>query len=153
METEAPCYAWRMTSGAAPDAVKAARPVLNGEDEETDRKALRLVLTQHHCSGHVLAYVLGRRKDEVFLELKALLEPFGITRYYTDYWGAYMRHLDADEHQAGKRTTQQIERKHLTLRTRIKRLVRKTICFSRSTQMHDLVIGLFVNRYACGLLV
>ena len=38
-----------------------------------------------HRSGHVLADVLGRRKDEVFLKLKALLEPFGITRYYTDY--------------------------------------------------------------------
>ena len=61
--------------------------------------------------------------------------------------------LDADEHQAGKRNTQQIERKHLTLRTRIKRLVLKTICFSRSTQMHDIVIGLFVNRYEFGLLV
>jgi insertion element IS1 protein InsB len=104
-----------------------------------------------HRSGHVLAYVLGRRKDEVFLQLKALLEPFGIVRYYTDYWGAYTRHLDADAHQPGKRNTQQIERKHLTLRTRIKRLVRKTICFSRSTQMHDIVIGLFVNRYEFGL--
>jgi len=58
-----------------------------------------------------------------------------------------------DEHQAGKRNTQQIERKHLTLRTRIKRLVRKTICFARSTQIHDIVIGLFVNRYEFGLLV
>ncbi len=38
-----------MTSGAAPDAVKAARPVLNGEDEETGRKVLRLVLTQREC--------------------------------------------------------------------------------------------------------
>jgi insertion element IS1 protein InsB len=104
-----------------------------------------------HRSGQVLAYVFGRRKDEVCLKLKALLEPFGITRYYTDYWGAYTRHLDADEHQPGKRNTQQIERKHLTLRTRIKRLVRKTICFSRSTQMHDIVIGLFVNRYEFGL--
>jgi insertion element IS1 protein InsB len=106
-----------------------------------------------HHSGHVLAYVLGRRKDEVFLKLKALLEPFGITRYYTDYWGAYTRHLDADEHQPGKRNTQQIERKHLTLRTRIKRLVRKTICFSRSIQMHDIVLGLFINRYEFGLQV
>jgi transposase-like protein len=34
--------------------------------------------------------------------------------------------------------------------TRIKRLVRKTICFSKSTQLHDIVIGLFVNRYAFG---
>ena len=53
-------------------------------------------------------------------------------------------------HSPGKRHTQKIERKHLTLRTRIKRLVRKTICFSKTTQMHDIVIGLFVNRYAFG---
>ena len=91
-----------------------------------------------HRSGSVLAYVLGRRKDEVFLKLKALLEPFGITRYYMDSWGAYTRHLDADEHQPGKRNTQKIERKHLTLRTRIKRLVRKTICFSHIPS--DLVV-------------
>jgi insertion element IS1 protein InsB len=43
-----------------------------------------------HCSGKVLAYVFGRRQDEVFLKLKVLLKPFGITRYYTDY-GALTR--------------------------------------------------------------
>jgi insertion element IS1 protein InsB len=48
---------------------------------------------------------------------------------------------------------QKIERKHLTLRTRITRLTRKTICFSRSIQRHDIVIGLFVNRYEFGLSV
>src|SRR5438445_9635486 len=106
-----------------------------------------------HQTGAVLAYVFGRRKDAVFLQLKALLEPFGLTRFYTDHWGAYERHLDPDMHSPGKRNTQKIERKHLTLRTRIKRLTRKTICFSKSIQMHDLVIGLFVNRYAFGLLV
>ena len=104
-----------------------------------------------HRSGQVLAYAFGRRQDEVFVKLKALLEPFGMTRYYTDYWGAYTRHISADEHHPGKRNTQRIERKHLTLRTRIKRLARKTICFSKSVQMHDIVIGLFVNRYEFGL--
>jgi insertion element IS1 protein InsB len=99
-----------------------------------------------HRSGKVLAYVFGRRQDEVFLKLKALLEPFGITKYYTVSWGAYTRHIEVDQHQPGKRNTQQIERKHLTLRTRIKRLTRRTICFSKSIQMHDIVIGLFVNR-------
>jgi insertion element IS1 protein InsB len=103
-----------------------------------------------HRRGKVLAEVFGCRQDEVFLQLKALLEPCGITQYYTDHWGAYTRHLDPDEHQPGKRNTQKIERKHLALRTRIKRLARKTICFSKSIQMHDLVIGLFVNRYEFG---
>src|SRR5437763_10905703 len=39
-----------------------------------------------HHTGAVLAYVFGRRKDEVFLRLKALLESFGLTRFYTDHW-------------------------------------------------------------------
>jgi insertion element IS1 protein InsB len=104
----------------------------------------------NHRTGTVLAYVFGRRKDEVFLALKRLLEPFGITRYLTDHWDAYERHLAPEEHDPGKHHTQQIERKHLTLRMRIKRLARKTICFSKSIQMHDIVIGLFVNRYEFG---
>jgi insertion element IS1 protein InsB len=33
-----------------------------------------------HRSGKVLAYVFGRRQDDVFLKLKALLEPFGIKK-------------------------------------------------------------------------
>jgi len=104
-----------------------------------------------HRTGKVLAYVFGRRKDEVFLKLQELLEPFGITTYYTDGWGAYERHIDVDKHQVGKENTQKIESKHINLRTRIKRLVRRTICFSKTEQMHDLVIGLFVNRYEFGL--
>jgi len=83
----------------------------------------------------------------VFLKLKELLEPFGITRFYTDDWGAYERHLPSEQHTVGKANTQKIERKHLTLRTRIKRLVRKTICFSKLDKMHDIVVGLFINRY------
>jgi insertion element IS1 protein InsB len=55
-----------------------------------------------HHTGKVLAYVFGRRQDTVFVKLKALLEPLGITRYYTDGWGAYERHLDAEKHTEGK---------------------------------------------------
>ncbi len=86
----------------------------------------------------------------MFKQLKALLEPFGINHYYTDDWGAYERHLDEKKHHVGKRNTQKIERKHLTLRTRIKRLARKKICFSKLERMHDIVIGLFINRYEFG---
>ena len=45
------------------------------------------------------------------------------------------------------------QRKHLTLRTRLKRPARKTIGFSKSTERHDTVIGLFINRYEFGLQV
>ena len=104
-----------------------------------------------HHSGTFLAYVLGTHTDTVFVKLKQLLAPFGMTRFYTDDWGTYQRNLLPQQHTTGKENTQKIERKHLTLRTRIKRLARKTICFSKSIRMHDIVIGLFVNRYEFGL--
>jgi insertion element IS1 protein InsB len=94
--------------------------------------------------------VFGRRQDDVCLKLQPLLAPFGLTRFSTDGWGAYERHLDAEQHQVGKENTQKIESKHINLRTRIKRLVRRTLCFSKTEHMHDLVIGLFINRYECG---
>ena len=89
----------------------------------------------------------------MFLQLKARLEPFGITRFYTDGWGTYERHIDPAQDTIGKAHTQKIESKHINLRTRIKRLVRRTICFSKTTMMHDLVLGLFINRYEFGVAI
>jgi insertion element IS1 protein InsB len=100
-----------------------------------------------HHTGQTLAYVCGAREDDVFVELQGLLAPFGITRFDPDGWGAYRRHIDHDKHTVGKRHTQKIDRKHTTLRAQMKRLVRQTICFSRSILLRDLVIGLFINRY------
>jgi insertion element IS1 protein InsB len=74
-----------------------------------------------HHTGAVLAYVFGHRKDEVFVQRKVLLEPFGITRSFTDGWGAYERHVEAEQHTVGKAHAQKIERKHLTVRMRITR--------------------------------
>ena len=68
-----------------------------------------------HQTGRILAYVFGRREDQAFLKLKALLEQFGIRRFYTDGWGTYRRYLDPHRQVVGKRRTQQLERKHLTL--------------------------------------
>jgi insertion element IS1 protein InsB len=49
-----------------------------------------------------------------------------------------------------KEHRQKIDSKHITLRTWIKRLVRRAICLSKTEWMHDLVIGLFVTRYEFG---
>ena len=49
------------------------------------------------------------------------------------------------------RNTQKIERKNLNLRTWIKRLARKTICFSKLESMHDTVIGLLINKVEFGI--
>jgi IS1 family transposase len=99
----------------------------------------------------VLAYVFGRRKETVFNALKTLLKPLNIQRYYTDDWGAYERNIDANPNEIGKQNTQKIERKNLNLRTGIKRLTRRTICFSKCEIMHDTVIGLLINKVEFGV--
>ena len=103
-----------------------------------------------HLTGVGLAYAFGSRADKVFIQLQKLLKPFGLVHFYTDAAGVYERHLSASAHSVGKINTQQIERKHLTLRTRIKRRARKPIGFSKSVSRHDTGIGLFVNRYEFG---
>ena len=74
----------------------------------------------------------------------------GIGKFYTDNLKNYERNLEAEERVVSKYKMQRIERKHLTLRTRIKRLQEKTICFSKRSQMHDIVIGLYINKYEFG---
>ena len=104
-----------------------------------------------HVTGTILAYVFGKRRDKVFKKLKELLEPFGIEHFYTDDWGVYERNIDQEKHTVGKKNTQKIERKNLNLRTWVKRLTRKTICFSKLERMHDIVIGLLINKLEFGV--
>ncbi|EHX1395958.1 IS1 family transposase, partial [Escherichia coli] len=62
-------------------------------------------------------------------------------------WGSYGRVVPKNKHLTGKIFTQRIERNNLTLRTRIKRLAHKTICFSRSVEIHEKVIGAFIDKH------
>lgn len=94
----------------------------------------------------VLAYALGARGDETLTCLLALWSVFKIRLYCTDGWEGYQRHLPAEKHLITKRYTQSIERQNLNFRTRIKRLARKTLGFSKSIEVHDKVIGEFINR-------
>ncbi len=98
-------------------------------------------------AGCILSSVFGRRQDVACEQPMDNLKAFNIRTYYTDGWASYPKYIPADKHVVGKKHTQKIENKNLTLRTRIKRLTRKTICFSKSETPHDTVIGLFINRY------
>ena len=102
-----------------------------------------------HSTNTILAF--GKRKDIIFKQLKERLSGFNIHRYYTDDWGAYERNLSENKHEVGKKNTQKIERKNLNLRTWIKRLARKTICFSKSEKMQDTVIGLLIYKVEFGI--
>ena len=100
-------------------------------------------------TGEVVAFVFGRRTHQTFRRLMSLLEQsqIQIVRWLTDSWWAYFDCLNQALRFESKALLQSLERKHLTLRTRIKRLARRTICFSKSVEVHDTVIGLFINQF------
>jgi insertion element IS1 protein InsB len=98
-------------------------------------------------SGIILAWHNGKRRDDDFLVLWTMLQKFPVQLYYTDNWGSYSKHIPQHMHRTGKDNTWKIERKNLNFRTHIKRLNRKTICFSKNEQIHDNVIGMYIERY------
>ena len=95
----------------------------------------------------VIAFIFGPRTDEVYQKLINLLPKKLIDVLYTDNWGSYSKIKFAPIHVIGKINTKRIERKNLDLRTRVKRLNRKTICFSKSEIIHDAVIGSFIVNH------
>ena len=98
-------------------------------------------------SGIILAWHNGGWTDKDFLQLLHYLCDIPINRYFTDDWGAYWRNIPSEKHRIGKDCTWKIERKNLNFRTHIKRLNRKTICYSKSELIHDNVIGMYIERF------
>lgn len=97
----------------------------------------------------VLAHVFGPRNAQILRRLLALLSQFNIAFYMTDAWPVYRTLLASTSHVISKKYTQRIERYNLNLLTHLKRLARRTICFSKSEEMHDKIIGwyLTINHY------
>ena len=82
-------------------------------------------------------------------EIKKLPGPLNIGTVYTDGNYAYFERFSNVV--VTKKNTQKIERKHLSLRTWCARLVRKGIRFSKTAQMHKIVVGLVINVWFFGM--
>ena len=91
----------------------------------------------------IVAFVLGTREHELYGLICSL--NLNITHVYSDNNFAYHDVIPSDILKTGKDNIQKIERKHLIFRTRLKRLARKTICFSKSIHMHKVMFALIIN--------
>ncbi len=84
----------------------------------------------------ILAFQIGKRNDKTCQKLFKKLSHLTIKHYYTDDWRSYKKHIPPEKHTISKAKTQKIERQNLNFRTHLKRLCRKTICFSKKDDMH-----------------
>lgn len=83
-------------------------------------------------SKNVIAFFVGNKSKE---DIKPLIDQVLLLnpgRIYTDRLNIYPSLVPATIHRRFQYCTNIIERNNLTLRNRIKRLSRKTICFSKS---------------------
>ncbi|PPW91936.1 hypothetical protein C5P15_27375 [Escherichia coli] len=83
--------------------------------------------------------------------LLGLLSAFEVVVWMTDGWPLYESRLKGKLHVISKRYTQRIERHNLNLRQHLARLGRKSLSFSKSVELHDKVIGHYLNikRHCC----
>jgi len=92
----------------------------------------------------IVSFWVGRRtKENVGKVIKELLE-LAPKHIYTDRLNIYGSLIPKEIHKYYPKCTNHIERKNLTLRTHLKRLNRKTICFTRSETMLYNVLHLWM---------
>lgn len=80
----------------------------------------------------VVSFSVGKRTNATLKKVIKSLEISQAKKIYTDKLKNYKTLINSSIHSLKYRGTNHIERKNLTLRTHLKRLNRKTICFSRS---------------------
>lgn len=98
----------------------------------------------------VVAFVNERRTDAACQKLLKQLAGGRVGRYYTDDWQFYKNFLPAKQHQVGKEQTRHIERHKLNFQPHLKRLQRRTICYSKTAEMHDAVLKLYIQHSNAG---
>ena len=103
-----------------------------------------------HDTGEVIAFWFGTREHNNLDKLLELLSPLTLGKVYADGNYAYFERISSEVLVVGKRNTQKLERKHLSLRTWCSRLVRKGIRFSKTEQMHKITVGLTINVHFFG---
>ena len=114
-------------------------PITKGKTYEVDemrifigkKSRLRwLVYALDRKSKEVVAFNIGRRTNRTLSVVLKSLFLSKATTIYTDKLKNYGYLIQRKIHRTVFRSTNHIERKHLTLRTHLKRLNRKTLCYT-----------------------
>lgn len=94
-------------------------------------------------SKEVVSFNIGARTNATLSVITDTLRIAEAKRIYTDRLRNYQSLIDKSIHRTTLHGTNHIERHNLTLRTHLKRLTRKTICFSRSMAVLTAVLKIY----------
>lgn len=92
----------------------------------------------------ILAFTMGKRNWKTVYNLWLKIKHLDIDLFMTDKWEAFQVVLPPQKHWAGKEFTKAIEGINTWFRTRIRRLVRRTVCFSKKLIYHYSLIKMAI---------
>ena len=93
--------------------------------------------------GQVADFVIGKRTKTTLRGLIDRLLESGVKTIRTDRLSHYQRLIPKNRHSCKPYGINHIERMNLSIRTHIKRLSRRTICFSRSSRMLESCLKIY----------
>jgi IS1 family transposase len=92
----------------------------------------------HRESGEIVAYVWGKRDIKTAEKLRKRMQRLGISyeRIATDNWDSFVSVFREEEHEVGKKHPVRIEGNNCRMRHRVRRVFRRTCCFSKKLFNH-----------------
>ena len=93
-------------------------------------------------TGKIVSVAVGRRNQKTIRQVTDTLHQFSPKRIITDGWNGYATLVPKVIHKIAEFGINRLERLHLNLRQRLKRLCRKIMSRSKSERMLPLSIGL-----------
>jgi len=102
-----------------------------------------LVYALEKNSKTVVSFNVGKRTNKTLSHVLETLKLSEAKKIFTDRLKNYRYLIDEKLHSVKRFGTNHIERKNLTLRTHLKRLNRRTICFSRSLAVFNAILKIY----------
>jgi insertion element IS1 protein InsB len=91
-------------------------------------------------------FKIGRRTKKTLKRVVDTLLLSGAKKIHTDKLKLYEYLIPKELHERSQYKINRIERKNLSVRTHLKRLSRKTICFSKSLSMLEATLGVYFGK-------
>ncbi|WP_282124702.1 IS1 family transposase [Algibacter mikhailovii] len=95
------------------------------------------------CTKKVVSFVVGGRSKQYLSVVTDDVLKLHPKNVYTDKWISYKSIIPKDIHKFTRYKTNRIERNNLNLRTHLKRLSRKTICYTKSLKYLEATLKLY----------
>lgn len=102
-----------------------------------------IVYALDHESKNVVSFNIGRRTNKTLEKVIESLELSQAKKIFTDKLKNYKYLIDAKIYSTKNRGINHIERKNLSLRTHLKRLNRRTICFAKSIKITEAILKIY----------